>query len=127
MSIQTARWAILAFGLTACTHDLHLLKMEESLTSYGAAIRFGMFERAADFQAVRKAPDLKALKEIHVSSYDPVYRKELDDGNRVEQTVEIHYYHEDQGVEKSITDHQSWRYDKEKLQWFLESGLPKFP
>ncbi|QSA97054.1 hypothetical protein [Methylococcus sp. EFPC2] len=127
MSIRTARIAILALGLTACSHDLHTMKMEEALANYGAAIRWGSFERAADFQSVRRALDSKSLQDIHISSYDPIYRKELDEGDRAEQIVEIRYYREDEGVEKSVTDRQAWRYDREKQQWFLESDLPKFP
>lgn len=126
MSIRITLWAILAFSVGACSHDLHIMKMEESLTSYGSAIRWGQYERASDFLAVHQTPDLAFLRTIHVSSYDPVYRKELDGGRRAEQTVEIRYYREDQGVEKSVTDRQLWRYDQEKKQWFLESGLPNF-
>jgi len=126
MNISILSRAALVLSLTACSHDLHLMKMEESLASYGAAIRWGQFERAADYQAGYQPPDLVFLKNIHVSSYNPIYRKEFDEGMRAEQVVEIRYYREDEGVEKSLTDRQSWRYDQKKKQWFLESGLPRF-
>jgi hypothetical protein len=114
--------------LLACSHDIQLMKVEDVLSSYGGSIRWGLFEKAADFQKHNDPSklDLQYLKTIHVTAYDPVYRKELDERNKILQTVEIRYYQEQTGVEHMITDHQTWEYDKEKDQWFLTSALPDF-
>jgi len=120
--------ACLCLAATACSHDLGLMKMEDTLASYGSAIRWGLFEKAADFQEPqnRTRLDLGYLKNIHVTSYDPVYRQEHKGSNFLRQTVEIRYYQEQTGVEKTITDRQSWRYDKERGEWLLMSKLPDF-
>ncbi len=114
--------------MTGCPHDTHFMKMEERLSQYGAALRWGSWETASDFQPVaeRGRLDLPYLKNIHVTSYDPVYREELKGSDVIRQNVEIRYYFEQTGVEKTITDRQTWRYDNEKGQWFLLSGLPDF-
>jgi len=44
----------------------------------------------------------------------------------LEQTVEIRYFNEQVGVEKTITDHQVWRYDEDIGKWMLETDLPAF-
>ena len=122
-------WAVLALLLPACTSgEIHAVKVDDTLRSYATAIRWGEFEKAMQFQnpAKRSRLDLAWLKNIHVSSYDTVYKKEDMGGNIFEQTVEIHYFNEQVGVEQSITDRQLWRYDEEKGKLLLETGLPAF-
>jgi hypothetical protein len=119
-----------ALALAACTSgEIHAVKMDDTLRSYATAIRWGQFESALQYQnpAKRKRLDLLWLKKnVHVSSYDTVFKKEDMGGNIFEQTVEIHYFIESEGVEKSLTDHQLWRYDEEKEKLLLETDLPSF-
>ncbi|MDD5033205.1 MAG: hypothetical protein PHE55_00475 [Methylococcaceae bacterium] len=119
---------LLGMLLQACSSDFNLMKMEETLNGYGSAIRWGAFEKAVDYQipSRRSKLDLAWLKNIRVTSYDTLYRKEAKGSNIFEQTVEIRYYNDLQGVEKTITDRQLWHYDDEKDQWSLESELPHF-
>lgn len=128
-TIQKIGLACLCLATLACNGtQTQLMKRDETLNSYGGAIRWGAFERAADFQSrVDNAPlDMNILKDIHVTAYDPVFKKEQDEGKTVRQTVEIRYFHEQTGVEKTLTDHQIWRFDEEKDAWHLETPLPRF-
>lgn len=131
MNIKPPKFLLLLsfLALTSCTYlgMMHVVKRDDRVSSYGAAIRFGEYSRAADFQnpAKRVQLDLEWLKYIHVSSYDAVYRK--DDGfDAFEQTVNIRYFNEQNGIEKTTTDHQIWHYYPEKDQWMLETDLPSF-
>ena len=128
MTMNKFTLSLACLFLLGCSHDLHMMKTEEEMNSYGSAIRWGLFEKASDFQPPdkRAALDTDFLKDIRVTSYDPKYRSEEDGNSIVKQTVEIRYYHEQNSVEHSVTDRQTWRFDKEKDRWFLESGLPKF-
>ena len=114
--------------LLACTSDLFLMKRDDTLNGYGSAIRWGIFEKALEFQnpAHRKRLDEAWLKSVHISSYDTVYLKEDPNSKVVEQTVNIHYYLERDGIDKSITDRQVWRFDDDKNKWMLETDLPAF-
>ncbi len=105
-----------------------IAKMEDTLNSYGAAIRWGQFDKARDFQspAQRTRLDEAWLKNIHVSSYDPVYRREAEGSKVLEQKVAIRYFNEQDGVEKVLTDRQLWRYYEDKGKWMLETELPVF-
>jgi len=120
--------AFLCLNMLACSHDFGLMKMEDTLSSYGAAIRWGLFEKAADFQDPKhRTPlDLRDLKDIHVTAYDPIYRKEEKGSKVVRQTVEIRYYREPAIAENTIVDHQTWRFDEERGDWLLASKLPSF-
>jgi hypothetical protein len=118
----------LALALAGCAHDFRLMKIEETLSSYGETIRWGLFQKATDFQAGPPAPfrDTEALKDIRVTSYNPLYRKEQDEGQILLQTVEIRYIHERDLMERTLTDNQRWRFDKKEDRWLLETGLPPF-
>lgn len=126
--MKTLGPAFICLAMLACSSDFQLMKTEDRLARYGSAIRWGLFETAADFQdpKYRTAPDLGYLKNIHVTAYDPIYRKHEKGSDILKQTVEIRYYHEQTGVEKAITDRQIWHYDKDRREWFLESKLPSF-
>jgi len=102
--------------------------MEEALNGYGSAIRWGVFQKAWDFQADKQkpAPDFKALKNIKVTAYDTVFRSVQDEGKTVLQTVEIRYIDNRNLVERDLTDEQRWRFDIEKSRWVLESDFPAF-
>jgi hypothetical protein len=129
MRLKISVLITLCLAATACWHSTHLMKMETELTRYGETMRWGLYQQAADFRSPDKRTPFNSeqLKNIHVTSYSPTYTQETSPTSTIfKQTVEIHYYDEQTGVERSVTDNQTWRYDNEKDQWFLESGLPKF-
>ena len=120
---------LLTAALFAChSADLFMMKRDDRLSQYASAIRWGAFEKAVEFQSPshRTRLDLAWLNNIHVSTYDTLNLKEAESSNIIEQTVQIHYFNESVGVEKSIIDRQVWRYDEDKGQWMLETDLPAF-
>jgi len=129
MKIKLLAIALTGLILSACTSGpIHASKMEDMVNSYGAAIRWGEFERAQEFQPPGKRIrlDLDWLRTVHVSSYEVTYKTENPDTRQKEQTVKIRYYMENQGIEKIIYDHQIWRFDEDNDKMVLESDLPVF-
>ncbi len=129
MKLKLPGLSLLAIALLAChSDDLFMMKRDDTLSQYAAAIRWGDLEKAVEFQnpAHRTRIDEAWLKNIHVSTYNTVYTKSETGSNILEQTVKINYYIEQEGVEKSITDHQVWRYDNDKKKWMLDTDLPAF-
>lgn len=114
--------------LAACSHDFALMKLEDQLAGYGAAVRWGLYQRALDYLArvPEPVPDFRLLKNIKVTSYQPVFRKEETGEKKLRQTVEIRYVHLEHLVEKTLIDEQTWTYDEDRDRWRLESGLPAF-
>jgi hypothetical protein len=119
---------VLILSFAACSHDIQLMRLEETLSAYGSAVRWNRFEAASDFQteAARRPVDQESYKDIHITAYDVIYRHESDDRKSVRQTAEIRYFLEHEGVEKTITDRQTWKFDEQKKQWFLETAIPSF-
>lgn len=130
MNIKLSAPALLAALLAACSSGpIHMAKIDSAVQLYAGAIRFGEFEKAQEFvsPAKRSRLDLAWLKNVHVSSYDIVYRKEPMEGSNIyEMTAEIRYFVEPDFVEKTLTDRQLWRYEPEGQKMILESGLPDF-
>lgn len=112
----------------ACSHDIYMLRMEEQLGAYGTALRWSRFEQALDMlaPALRVGYDVRAFDYVHVTSYNPLHQQESSDRSVLTQKVEIRYFLENEGAEKSMIDLQTWMLDKEKDKWFLQTGLPNF-
>jgi hypothetical protein len=119
-------WFTLTAMMAACSHDYQLMKMEEQVNGYGAAIRWNLFKKAAAYLAEppTDAPDWQRLRDTKVTAYDLQSRDYFPSGNVMMQTVEIRYIPPDGVVEKTITDPQRWRFDDDKDRWVLETGLP---
>lgn len=125
---------LLSFLFNACTSGpVVKSRIEETVSAYAAAIRWSEFEKAQEFQPAGKRArlDLAWLKNIHVSTYEVLYKKEpegglLEDGRVLEQTVRIRYFIEPYGVEKEITDHQIWRFNEDRWKMELITDLPEF-
>lgn len=127
-TLKSIRWFVCVLLLGACSHDYQLMKTEEQLNQYGAAIRWSLFKRAVTFLSdpYRDQPDWKALEKIEVTAYRPTFRDLYPSGKIATQTVEIRYLTGGGVVERSLTDEQRWRLDENTDRWVLETGLPKF-
>ena len=129
MKLKLSGLSLLTLALLACrTDDVFMMRRDEILNQYASAIRWGIMEKALEFQnpAHRTRIDEAWMKNIHISSYDTVYMKSDSGSNILEQIVKIHYFIEPDGVDKSITDRQVWRYDNDQGKWILDTALPAF-
>lgn len=106
-------------------------EMTNTLNAYGSTLRWGDFQSAAQFidPAVRAAHPLSS---IDIGRYKQVKVSDYDDGggpvplsqDEVQQTVHIGLINIHTQSERSIVDHQTWRYDKATKHWWLMTGLP---
>lgn len=124
--MKTPVWFAMAIIFSACAHDLGLMKMEEQVNAYGAAIRWNQIKKAVGCLAVPpdRAPDWKRWKDIRVTAYRVVSRERSEAGGVLTQHVEISYLPPDSVVEKTVADVQRWRFDDDRNRWVLDSGLP---
>lgn len=103
---------------------------DQTLESYGAALRWGDFQSAWNFvdPAVRTAHPLttqqKALyNTVRVAQYD-ASGPMATGPDTIEQSAQISLIvKSSQGV-YSVLDHQTWHWDAKAKHWWLESGLP---
>lgn len=103
----------------------------EALKQYEAMIRWSEWDGAVNFIApeyLEEHPvtrlDLDRLRLFKVTAYDIRSTQLYDEGLTMAQVVEIRLFQKSQAVERSIIDHQVWRYDEDRQTWLLHSGLP---
>ena len=114
--------------LGACGPNRREVRLDSTLSLYENAIRWGRYPEVFALQEVQTtAPDFSYLREIRVTAYEPLGDPVVSEqGNRVEQSVEIRFYHEQYGRERMVIDKQRWHYDEAHEVWLREGSMPDF-
>jgi hypothetical protein len=102
-----------------------------TLQAYQHAVRWEGFANAdlfVDPEVRAKHPlsalDLQRYAQISISQYDEGQGPMPVDGSHVRQTVTLGVVNNHTQGERTIVDHQLWKYDEKTDHWWLESGLP---
>ena len=101
-----------------------------ALYEYASTIHWSEFDKAIDYvdplwlaeHPVTKL-DMERYKQVHITGYDVRTAVIQPDGS-YDQVVVIRLINVNTQVERSITDHQHWRWDAESKHWWLTTGLP---
>ncbi|ESQ15902.1 MAG: hypothetical protein N838_07270 [Thiohalocapsa sp. PB-PSB1] len=95
---------------------------------YRESIRWGYFDAAAGFlhPDQRADLDMKALENVRVTGYEVIQPAVITPQETAVQRVRIEYVLEDEQRLKSLMDRQEWRWDEERVAWWLYTGLPEF-
>ena len=120
-----------ALLLSGCATNRRQDALNLTMIKYANTVRFDGLEAAEQFvdPKVRAAHPLTNLdheryKQVQVSGYDDGNGPIPAGENEVRQVVQISLTNIHTQSVRTIVDHQVWRYDPEKTQWWLESGLP---
>ncbi|QEE26011.1 hypothetical protein CS053_17020 [Rhodanobacter glycinis] len=123
--------ALSALLLGGCAADQRSNALTETLLAYANAVRWDGFPSAWQFvdPKVREKHPLTSLdqarfQQVRVSDYDDGNGAVPDGKNQVTQVVKISLINRNTQSERSVIDHQTWRYDPVAKRWWLESGLP---
>jgi hypothetical protein len=124
--------AVMATALAGCASDRRSDSMTETLNRYGSVVRWGDARSAMSFvdpKVLEANPpssmELSRWAQVRVSGYDEgVGPLPGDNPNEVRQVVQINLINNNTQAERSVVDHQVWRYDPEKHKWWLMSGIP---
>ncbi|MGC1550115.1 MAG: hypothetical protein WA777_16455 [Rhodanobacter sp.] len=102
-----------------------------TLAAYANVIRWGDIQGATKYidpKVLAKNPpsqlDLERFSQVKVSEYDEGTGPVPMGNNQVSQAVQIGLINRNTQGERTIVDHQVWRYDEDSKHWWLESGLP---
>jgi len=121
--------SVLADG--GCATDKRKDDLTTTLNAYASEVRWGDFNGALNFidPKEREAHPIPALE---MARYQQYKVSEYDEGSgptpngefEVKQVVKINLVNVHTQQERTVTDHQTWRYNQESKHWYLESGLP---
>lgn len=131
-----AVFAILLLVLACASGDVAASKRssakarDRALYDYASTIHWSEFDKAVAFvdpQWLAEHPltklDMDRYKQVQVSGYD-VRTTEMHPDGSFDQVVEIRLINVNTQVERTITDHQHWRWDAPTKHWWLTTGLP---
>ena len=106
------------------------LQLQDLTRAYRKAIRWSEFEVANDYIRHRDNSGFEYDKTFHdgirVISIEISKRDVSMENLEATVTMEISYYHIDQGSVRSIEDIQFWWYDAATERWYLEGLFPAF-
>lgn len=105
--------------------------LTSTLRAYANAVRWEGFQSAEVFidpKVLKAHPptslDMARYAQVRVSDYDEGSGPVPVGENEVRQVVQIGLINVNTQSERTIADHQLWRYDPDNKHWWLESGLP---
>jgi hypothetical protein len=121
--------SMLALG--GCATDKRKDDLTTTLNAYASEVRWGDFNGAQKFLDPKEL-EAHPIPPLEMSRYQQYKVSEYDEGNgptpngefEVKQVVKINLVNQHTQQERTVTDHQTWRYDQESKHWYLESGLP---
>ena len=129
------RWILLAVAalvvLGGCATDRRNESLTNTLTAYGAAVRWGTFEQASAFLDPQYRKD-HPVSDLDMARYHQIRVSEYDAGGgpvpvnkfTVRQVVRIGLINVHTQAERTIIDRQTWIWDPKTSHWWLTSGLP---
>lgn len=122
---------LLVSGCAQLTAKNQESQLENAVTQYGAALRWGRVNEAYAFHRKRDGQqpqaDLTVFDHIGVTDFIPINSIIEPDSNAATITVEIDYFDKEYGNIKKIKETELWWFDKDKKIWLIESDFPKFP
>ena len=121
-------FSILAVSCASVTEMKTMDKFEQAADAYELAIRWSDFEMASSFLKDQQDPDIATqiehLKQFKVTSYTVKRFLPSADKSQVLIFAQVQYFKKNGLIDNNIIHRQIWKYDKEKENWFLTSGLP---
>jgi len=123
--------ALAALVIGGCASDQRNYSLTNTLNAYASTVRWGDFATA--FQYVDpKVREEHPPSSLEMARYDMYKVSGYDEGkgavangeNEVTQIVQINLVNIHTQAERTVVDHQKWRYDPETKHWWLVSGLP---
>jgi hypothetical protein len=117
--------------LGGCATDRRSDSLTNTLNAYASTVRWGDFQSALQFvdPKVREAHtpsslEMSRYQQYKVSGYDEGKGPMPNGKDEVTQVVQINLVNVNTQHERTVTDHQTWRYDAEGKHWWLVTGLP---
>jgi hypothetical protein len=129
LALTLAMIVLAGIGCASVKKDSKRIALENALSSYSEAIRWGYFPAAASFldPAIRSNIDIEALENVRVTGYEVIQPGLVGPDDVAVQLVQIDYVLTDRQRLRKLADRQRWRYDETSKAWWLASGLPDFP
>lgn len=120
--------SVMVIGCASVSEMRRIDQFEQIANNYELAIRWSDFERASAFLEDQENPALPAqierLKQFQITSYEVRQILPAKDKSQVIVFANVQYFKKSGLIVKNYSHRQLWKYNNEKENWFLTSGLP---
>ena len=120
--------SLLVIGCASVSEMRRIDQFEQIAHNYELAIRWSDFEKARAFLEDQENPALPAqiehLKQYQITSYEVRQLLPSKDKTQVIVFANVQYFNKSGLILKNYSHRQLWKYNPEKENWFLASGLP---
>ncbi len=118
--------------LSACGTLPKERKQEETLNLFHQTLRFSEYDGLVGFmdtEYLEENPitrlELSRLKQFQISGYKVRSVVASEDGETLNQVIELSMYNRRTATERRVLYHEIWRWHEDLDAWRLHSGLPK--
>ena len=125
--------AAATLSLSACAgmqKKDQVARLDQSVSAYAGAIRWGNFDTAAAFavprDGVSRVPDPATLVGLKVTGFSIRINRVNDPGDEANVSTSFTYYHEDRGTIRKVEQSATWYFDALKKGWVMDGPLPDF-
>ena len=120
--------SVMVIGCSSVSEMRRIDQFEQIAHNYELAIRWSDFESASVFLEDQENPALPAqiehLKQFQITSYEVRQFLPSKDKSQVIVFANLQYFKKSGLIVKNYSHRQLWKYNPEKENWFLASGLP---
>jgi len=133
-SARRVRWLALVLGGIAAGcgtlgQEQRLTDLEIALRTYGAAMRWGLYDNAASYVRLRPGsepvPPCVPRDDVRITTYQVRDTGLSDDGYEANVRATLGYMPLDASAVREVLDVQHWWYSKDAHRWFIDGGLPE--
>lgn len=128
--IFTVLFLVLMSGCAGMKAQDRISRLETSLESYGAAIRWARYTDAYAFHlgkdGFRPPLELEEYDGIRVTNYQILEQTLSADQMEATVIAKISFYNDQTGVVTDIKHIQNWWYREEGRRWLVDATFPKF-
>jgi len=121
---------VLLLGLASCAGGQAQREREQALRGWEALVRWSQYDSLVDYihpEYLAEHPilplDVQRLHQFRVTEYR-VRQVLIDEQHNIDRLVQLRLYQIHTARERVIDHREVWRYDEERKQWLLHSGLP---
>ena len=121
---------LIQFACGSTGEQKKAVSLNDAIDDYAYALRWGRIDDAVSYhvneEGIKPDIDQNVMKSIRVTGFSIKSRTINTEQTEAIVESELNYYNDEYGTLRSLEYTQSWWYQPDMQQWFLDSEFPEF-